>query len=150
MAGFLEALAGAPYDGRADLPHIANALLLEADELFPVAETLQLLRFAVIEGGDVLLTEEGRHFVDSSVEERKKIFARHLLFHVPLIAHIRRVLDERASHTAPRSRFSDELEDHMSAEYAETTLRAATSWARYAELFAYDDKRGLFTLENPS
>jgi len=150
MAGFLEALAGAPYDGRADLPHIANALLLEADELFPVAETLQLLRFAVIEGGDVLLTEEGRHFVDSSVEERKKIFAHHLLFHVPLIAHIRRVLDERASHTAPRSRFSDELEDHMSAEYAETTLRAATSWARYAELFAYDDKRGLFTLENPS
>ena len=150
MAGFLEALAGAPYDGRADLPHIANALLLEADELFPVAETLQLLRFAVIEGGDVLLTEEGRHFVDSTVEERKKIFARHLLFHVPLIAHIRRVLDERASHTAPRSCFSDELEDHMSAEYAETTLRAATSWARYAELFAYDDKRGLFTLENPS
>ena len=65
MAGFLEALAGAPYDGRADLPHIANALLLEADELFPVAETLQLLRFAVIEGGDVLLTEEGRHFVNS-------------------------------------------------------------------------------------
>jgi NitT/TauT family transport system ATP-binding protein len=150
MAGFLEALAGAPYDGRADLPHIANALLLEADELFPVAETLQLLRFAMIEGGDVLLTEEGRHFVDSTVEERKKIFARHLLFHVPLIAHIRRVLDERASHTAPRSRFSDELEDHMSADYAETTLRAATSWARYAELFAYDDKRGLFTLENPS
>ena len=38
----------------------------------------------------------------------------------------------------------------MSEEDAEETLRAVTSWGRYAELFAYDDEREQFTLENPS
>ena len=44
--------------------------------------------------------------------------------YVPLAAHIRRVLDERASHSARKSRFIDELEDFMSEEDAEQTLRA--------------------------
>ena len=49
--------------------------------------------------------------------------------YVPLAAHIRRVLDERASHTAPRSRFEDELEDHMTEDAAEETLDAVIAWA---------------------
>ena len=43
----------------------------------------------------------------------RKSSRRALMNHVPLAAHIRRVLDERASHSAPKSRFLDELEDHM-------------------------------------
>ncbi len=74
----------------------------------------------------------------------------HLLSHVPLAAHIRKILDDRSSHFAPRSRFSDQLEDSMSEADAERTLRAITSWSRYAELFAYDDKTGRFTLDNPA
>ncbi len=50
-------------------------------------------------------------FARAAVDERKKIFARQLLAYVPLAAQVRRVLDERASHVAPMSRFSDELED---------------------------------------
>ena len=49
--------------------------------------------------------------------------------YVPLAAHIRRVLDERASHSAPRRRFLDELEDHMAEEAAEDTLKTVVSWA---------------------
>ena len=59
---------------------------------------------------------------------------------MPLAAHIRRVLDERASHAARKSRFIDELEDFMGEEDAEQTLRAMISLARYAEAFAYDDE----------
>jgi NitT/TauT family transport system ATP-binding protein len=69
---------------------------------------------------------------------------------VPLAAHIRRVLQDRANHLAPKSRFLDELEDHMITESAEHTLRAVVAWARYAEAFAYDDESGTFSLENPS
>src|SRR4051794_19971925 len=42
MAGLMEALAGPPYFGRADLPALAAALQYEADELLPLGETLQL------------------------------------------------------------------------------------------------------------
>ena len=36
--------------------------------------------------------------------------------YVPLAAHIRRMLDERGSHAAPKSRFLDELEDYMTPD----------------------------------
>jgi NitT/TauT family transport system ATP-binding protein len=150
LSGLIETLAAAPFNGKADLPVLADELHLEADELFPVAETLQLFRFAEIEGGDIKLTDIGKQFAESGMDDRKKLFQRELLSHVPLATHIRRVLQERANHGAPKSRFLDELEDHMSTEDAEHTLRAVIAWGRFAEVFAYDDDSGTFSLENPT
>jgi len=150
LSGLLEAVAAPPFNGKADLPKIASDLKMEIDELFPVGETLQMMRLAVLEGGDLKLTEAGLAFANASLDERKKIFSRHLLNYVPLAAHIRRVLDERASHVARKSRFIDELEDFMGEEAAEQTLRAVIGWGRYAEAFAYDDEKARFSLENPS
>jgi NitT/TauT family transport system ATP-binding protein len=149
LSGLLEAVARPPYNGQADLPVIAASLHMEIDDLFPVAETLQMLRFAEVSGGDIKLAADGKTFARANVDERKQLFAQHLLTYLALAAHIRRVLDERPSHRAPWSRFSDELEDHMSPEAAEQTLRAIISWGRYAELFAYDDGTQMFSLENP-
>ncbi|MBT9372057.1 nitrate/sulfonate/bicarbonate ABC transporter ATP-binding protein [Rhizobium sp. CSW-27] len=147
MAGLLEALAREPYHGRADLPVLAGVLQLEADELFHLAEALQLLRFAQLSEGDVVLTDEGRRFADLDTESRKQLFASHLMAYVPLVALMRRVLEERPSHTAPAARFLTELEDHMSENYAEDTLKTVISWGRYAELFAYDEHAEMFSLE---
>jgi NitT/TauT family transport system ATP-binding protein len=149
LSGLIENIAAPPYGGKADLPVIATALRMEVDDLFPVVETLQTLRFAEIEGGDISLTTEGKAFAHAELDERKRLFAHHLLAYVPLAAHIRRVLDERPSHRAPWTRFSDELEDHMLPDAAEQTLRAVVSWGRYAEVFAYDDQTRTFSLENP-
>jgi NitT/TauT family transport system ATP-binding protein len=150
ISGLMEAVAAPPFNGKADLPEIASDLQMEIDELFPVGETLQLLRFAELEGGDIKLTEDGLAFALADIDGRKRIFLRHLLAYVPLASHIRRVLDERASHSARKSRFIDELEDFMSEEDAEQTLRSVVRWARYAEAFAYDDDNAMFSLENPT
>ena len=131
-------------------PVIASELHMEVDDLFPVAEALQLLRFAEIEGGDIRLTDPGKQFAEGGVDDRKKLFQRQLLDHVPLAAHIRRVLQERANHTAPRSRFRDELEDHMTADSARQTLQSVVAWARFSEAFAYDARSETFSLENPT
>ena len=150
FAGLIETLAAPPYNGRADLPVIADELHLEVDDLFPVADALQLLRLAEIEGGDIKLTDTGKQFAEMGTDDRKRLFQRQLLNYVPLAAHIRHVLQERANHMAPKSRFFDELEDHMSAEDVELTLRAVIGWGRYGEVFAYDDDSGTFSLENPT
>ena len=150
LSGLVETLAAAPYNGRADLPVLADELHLEIDDLFPVADASQLLRLAETEGGDIRLTDTGKQFAEMATDDRKRLFQRQLLSYVPLAAHIRYVLHERANHTAPKSRFFDELEDHMSAEDAELTLRAVIGWGRYAEAFAYDDDSGTFSLENPT
>jgi NitT/TauT family transport system ATP-binding protein len=149
LSGVLETLAG-EYSGKADLPVFAEEQHLEGDDLFPVADALQMLHLAEIEGGDIKLGEIGRQYVDAGTDDRKKIFQRQLLAYVPLAAHIRRVLQERTNHVAPKSRFFDELEDHMSTEDAEETLRSVTAWGRYAEAFAYDDDSQTFSLENPT
>jgi NitT/TauT family transport system ATP-binding protein len=81
--------------------------------------------------------------------KRKQVFAEHLLRAVPLVAHIRRVLDERPGHTAPSARFLSELEDHLSEEDAREVFETVVNWARYAELFAYDYDSGVLSLENP-
>jgi NitT/TauT family transport system ATP-binding protein len=150
LSGLLETLAAPPYDGKADLPILADEQHLEVDDLFPIADALQMFHLAEIEGGDIRLTDLGRQFVDADTDGRKRLFQRQLLTYVPLSAHIRRVLQDRANHVAPRSRFFDELEDHMSTEDVEQTLRSVTAWARYAEAFAYDDDSQTFSLENPT
>jgi NitT/TauT family transport system ATP-binding protein len=150
ISGLIEALAAPPYDGKADLPDIAYEQELEVDELFPVAEAMQLLRLADVEGGDIKLTHIGKRFADSELNERKEIFSRAIMNNVPLAAHIRKVLDERASHSAPKTRFLDELEDHMAEDAAEETLKTVVSWARFGELFSYDDDAASFSLENPT
>ncbi|MBQ1498615.1 MAG: nitrate/sulfonate/bicarbonate ABC transporter ATP-binding protein [Sphingomonas sp.] len=150
LAGLMEAVAAEPYLGSAPLSDLASELQYEADELFPIAEVLQLLRFAELGDGDLRLLPAARRYVDAEVDARKQLFAQHLLRHVPLAGHIRRILDDRASHEAPASRFRDEIEDFMSEEYAEQTLKSVIQWGRYAEVFAYDEAADRFSLDDPS
>ena len=149
IAGMIEEIAAAPYGGRAKLPELADTLQMEIDDLFPVAETLQLMRFAEIADGAIRLTPAGVRFADMETDARKKLFGDHLLAYVPLAARIKMVLDERPSHAARSSRFLEELEDHMSDEYADRTLKSVVNWGRYGELFAYDEGSETLSLENP-
>lgn len=149
IAGLIEAVAGAPYHGRADLPQVAEHMRMTTDALFSIGETLQLLRFAEIEGGDIRLTEDGMRFANEDLHVRKQMFAERLLNYVPLAAHIKRVLDERPAHRAPYARFAEELEDAMSEEWAEQTLRSVINWGRFGEVFAYDENQAMLSLDNP-
>ena len=147
MAGLMEAVAAPPFLGRADLPNLAGPMQLEVDDLFPLGEVLHLLGFADLAEGDIHLTLSGRAFVAAGTDDRKAMFANALRAQVPLVGMIRQVLDERWNHRAAAMRFRDELEDHMSPEYAENTLRTAIGWGRYAELFSYDEEEQQFSLE---
>ena len=149
IAGMIEEVHAAPYNGRAGMPELAASLQMEIADLFPVAETLQLMRFAEIADGAIRLTPAGARFADMETDARKRLFGDHLLAYVPLAARVRMVLDERPSHAARSSRFLEELEDHMSDEYADRTLKSIVNWGRYGELFAYDEGSDTFSLENP-
>ena len=132
LAGLIEAVAAAPYSGHADLPDLVGKLHLKANEIFHLGEALQLLRLAQLSEGDLTLTEAGKTFANLPTDARKTFFAEQLVTYVPLISLIRRVLDERPSHTAPAARFRNELEDYMSAHNADETIKTAVSWGRYA------------------
>ena len=150
IAGMIEEIHSAPYNGQADLPHLADSLQLEIDDLFPIGEMLQVLKFAEFADADIKLTPLGAKFAEMDVDQRKKTMGEQLLANVPLAGHIKRVLDERPSHRAPAVRFREELEDVMSEDYAERTLRSIIMLGRYGELFAYDEDAQAFSYENPA
>jgi len=149
IAGLIETLALPPFHGKADLPVISQELQMGDEELFPIIEVAQHLGFTDITSADIILTPVARAFAEADTEVRKRLFAQQLIANVPLAAHIKRVLDERPGHRAPRVRFEEELEDYLSDSYAEETLDRVINWSRYAELFAYDDEALMFSLENP-
>ena len=134
--------------GTEDLYHLSEQLLMEVDDLFPIAEVLQHLGFAEVREGDILLTPPARVFAELGTQERKMMFAEHLLRHVPLAARIKKVLNERPGHRAPRVRFEQELEDFLSDSAAEETLDAVINWGRYGEIFSYNDQTEIFSLED--
>lgn len=150
MSGLMEALAAAPYHGRADLPELDQTFGLGTEDVLHLVEALRLLKFAEVAAADISLTPAAKQFVDSDTQKRKQIFSEQLIQNVPLGAYIHRVLQERPGNQAPRIRFLARLEDHMAENDADEALTAVTSWARYAELFAYDDNTEMFSLENPS
>ena len=113
-----------------------------------MAELLQHLGFADVREGDIFLTPPARVFAEFGTQERKMMFAEHLLRHVPLAARIKKVLNERPGHRAPRVRFEQELEDFLSDKAAEETLDAVINWGRYGEIFSYNDQTEIFSLED--
>jgi NitT/TauT family transport system ATP-binding protein len=149
LVGLLDLLVAEPFNGRADLPHLAESEHITTDDLVVMLEALQLMGFAQVGGGDIDVTPIGRAFAEADLQGRKQIFADALMRNIGFIAHIRRVLDERPGHAAPEGRFLGELEDHLSEEEAQRVLETVINWGRYAELFAYDYDRGVLSLENP-
>lgn len=148
LVGLMEVLGSEPLSGRADLPELAQRLQMTLDDLLPLGESLQLLDLAELEDGDILLTPDGKAFVEGDSDTRKDLMRTALLHHLPLLRSIRSTLDERSSHVVDATRFRKAMEENMSPDYARQTLTTAISWARYAELFDYDEESDRFHLEN--
>ena len=150
LTGLLDMLIKPEYLGKkVDLPVLADELSLNVDDLFPITEILEILHFVQVSKGDIELTIPGRNFAMADIQERKRIFAHHLISYIPLAYYIRRVLDERPEHSASEERFLSELEDYLSESVAAETLKIVIEWGRYAEIFAYDYNTGELSLENP-
>ncbi len=147
LTSLLENLGAAT--GKIDLPELAEESQLDIDDLFPLIESLEILRFAHVSGGDIELADEGKKFAEADIQERKKIFAEHLRRYIPLAQHICNVLEEKRNHKVSEERFLSKLEDFFTEKEAERVLTTVIDWGRYAELFAYDYNTGVLSLENP-
>ncbi len=149
IMGLIDQLASYEDQAAVDLPEIAEELHFEIDELFPITEALEILRFANVSEGDIALTAAGRQVANADILESKKVFARSLCAHVPMVKYVRDVLKSRPNHEAPEAFFLKELEQYLTEEVAEEVLATVIDWARYAEIFAYDYNSGLLSFENP-
>jgi NitT/TauT family transport system ATP-binding protein len=133
--------------GREDLYQIGRHLNLEIDDLFPMIEAADILDFANTEEGDLVLTEEGKRFAEAGVLEEKKIFRDQVIKNISIVRKIVEALQAAPRHILPEEHFLQLLETHFSEEEAQAQLNTAINWGRYAELFSFQEDRGMFRLE---
>ena len=138
MEGVLDLLSEAPFNGRADLPQLAEEAALSDEELFPTYEALGLLGLAQVEKGDITLTPLGIRYAEAGHTLRQEIFGQQILTHVPLVAHIRQKLELEPSGTLPEEPLLELLEEFLKKEEAKRVLEVAIEWGRYGEVFEYD------------
>jgi NitT/TauT family transport system ATP-binding protein len=145
LTGFIERLYH--LGGREDLYELAGMLHLEADDLLPLAEAADVLGFADLQEGDVFLTPEGNAFAEAGVLEEKELFRKQALAYVELLRRIAREVQAAPDHVLREESLLEALEQTFSPDEARRQLDTAIDWGRYAELFAYDDDAGEFSLE---
>lgn len=146
MEGLLEMLADDPFNGRADLPKLAEEAELSDDELFPVYEALRLFGLVHIEHGDIHLTGLGQRYCQADQAFRKHLFGQQLLANVPLAARIHHSLMQEKSGEIRKEPFLNLLEEFLSAEEANQMLEVAVEWGRYGEMYEYNYHTGMLKL----
>jgi NitT/TauT family transport system ATP-binding protein len=143
LAGLAEALNA--EGAQADLYRLATELKLELDDLLPLVEAAELLGFARVSQGDIGLTPLGQTFADASILARKEIIAGRIL-RQPTVRWIYETLQKDDNQRTAEEFFLDQLRQEF-GDYAETQLDTAINWARYAEVFAFDDDTDELYLE---
>jgi len=146
MDGLLELLLDTPFEGRADLPKLAEETELTDAELLPVAHALALLGLAQLDQGDLQITPLGRRYVEGEHALRQELFGQQLLAHVPLAAHIRHSLEQEARGELPEAPFLRLLNEQLDAGEAERVLQTVVAWARHGDVFEYDFNKGVLCL----
>ncbi|MEC7030775.1 MAG: nitrate/sulfonate/bicarbonate ABC transporter ATP-binding protein [Pseudomonadota bacterium] len=150
ISGLLEFLVSGEGMDHAELSEVADEMHLGLDEMLPVAEALEILRFASVVSGRFNLTPIGDSFAKASILDQKKIFARQLLDHIPIVAYVRETLEKAQDHTMHESDLLSVLQEQLSEVASRRVLRTTVDWGRYAELYAYNVNSGVLSLEDPS
>jgi NitT/TauT family transport system ATP-binding protein len=138
MAGLLEFLND--RGGQEDLYHLADELLMEVDDLFPIVEEAVLLGFAKSHEGDVEITPAGKAFAEADIANRKRLFREAALANVVLLQQIRSALERKSDGTIPLEFFRDVLDEHLPEEEVQRQIETVLGWGRYAEIFTYDSE----------
>jgi NitT/TauT family transport system ATP-binding protein len=143
IEAIVDLLAAPPFNGRADLPQLADEAELADEELFPTYEALSLLGLAIVEKGDIALTPLGTGYAVAEHAVRQAIFGRQLLAQVPLAKRIREDLQAEPTGALSEERLIELLAERLDREAAKRTLEILIEWGRYGEVFEYDYNAGM-------
>jgi NitT/TauT family transport system ATP-binding protein len=84
---------------------------------------VSLLGLAILEKGDILLTALGKEYAVADQARKQELFGQQLLMHVPLAAHIRRVLEAETSGSISEQPLLEMLEDFLKPGEAQRCWR---------------------------
>jgi NitT/TauT family transport system ATP-binding protein len=148
LAGLLEHLAEFSED-RHDIYRLPDELGADSNHILRLTEVAEILGFAYVEKGDIILTSLGETFAEASIQARKEIFATRIR-RLPLVRWLTTMLTHSENHALDWDVIQTALELEFPKEEAEKQLDTLINWGRYAELLSYNDDKGLVYLESSS
>ena len=106
--------------GRTDLSRLTDDLQLELDDVLPVVESAELLGFATVDQGDIVLTPLGQTHADASILARKEIMAGRVL-RLPVIGWIYETLQSDEDERVAEEYLADKLRSDFGEYSTENT-----------------------------
>lgn len=134
VVGLLEYLDA--HGGKEDLFRIAEGTNHEFGALIAIVKASEMLDFSDTPRRLVVLTSEGERFVKAAPPERKAIWRKQLLA-LRLFREVERML--AAEGELGREAVLDLIHRHMPHESYEKVFSTLVHWARFGDLFAYDE-----------
>ncbi len=144
IVGLLEYLDA--RGGKEDVFKIANDTQHEFGKMIQVVEAAELLGLVETPRRMVLISRTGHRFLLAQVDDRKKLWREQLL-RLRLFKLLHDVLIKQPEHELETELVYETIVLHLPQENYETTFETLVRWARYGNLFAYDEDRQIISLQ---
>jgi NitT/TauT family transport system ATP-binding protein len=139
IVGLLEYLDA--HGGKEDVFRIAADTHREFGRVMAVVKAAEMLNFVDTPRRLVVLEPDGRQFVKAEAQERKALWREELL-KLRLFREMKEILERAPAHAVDRDFVLEQIILRMPQENYEKIFETFVRWARYGELFAYDEQAG--------
>lgn len=144
ITGLLEYLEA--HEGRDDLFEISAEFHVEFGRVISITKSAEILGFIDTPQQDVVLTALGWKFVRSALEERKRIWREQLL-KIKLFRDLYGRLQQQPEEPIPADDVKEMIIIALPHENYEVMFDTIVRWARFGNLFAYDEDTEKITME---
>jgi NitT/TauT family transport system ATP-binding protein len=143
VVGLLEYLDA--RGGQEEVFRIASDTDQEFGKLIGVVNAAELLDLVDTPRRMVVLSPEGAHLVKASTAERPALWREHLL-RLRLFQVVREALERQEKHRLDRDFVLEVIAVNMPNEDYERMFQSFVNWARFGDLFAYEEASETITL----
>lgn len=137
IVGLLEFLDS--HGGYDDIFHIAVELNREFGDIIRITKAAELLDFVDTPKRSIVFTAIGRHFIESNIEDRKKIWKKEIL-DLRLIRYLVDVVKSSEKEFVYKEDIISEISNKLPQEDPSKIFKIFISWTRFADLLAYDSE----------
>jgi cobalt-zinc-cadmium resistance protein CzcA len=134
--------------GEADIYRIAEHMQRELGHIVAVVRALEMLGFVDTPQQMVVLLPLGERFVAAPAEERRELWHTQLL-NLGLFREVYDVLQRHPEHSVDRDFVLETIVMRMPYENFERVFNTLVRWARFGDLFFYDETTQKLSLKKP-
>jgi NitT/TauT family transport system ATP-binding protein len=145
VVGLLEYLDA--RGGREDIFKIANDMNREFGAVISVTKAGEMLDLVDTPKRSVVLAADGQRLLRAAPEERAAVWRQRILT-LGLFAEIHELLQKRETHEIDRELVLETIIFRMPQEDYEKLFKVLINWARFGDLFSYDEATERLTLQN--